>query len=93
MGPGYYLGWRDGTVASGNQGVIAALYASGSDTVLSSGIRYFGTGGTFVPGTDFGAGTFYSRDYSVQAYAYTPEPGTLTLLALGGLSLWRRRRR
>ena len=91
VGPGFYFGWKDGSLVANNPGVIDY-----NDNFSSfDGIRYFGSGqaGNVLVGRNLGGGTFYGRDYSVQARVI-PEPATLTLLAVGlGLAARRRRRR
>ncbi len=75
VGPNYYFGWVDASVnadgdPTSNQGVIR--HDQDVNETFSRHIRYFGAGfgaGTFLPGRDFGAGTYYNRTYSVQAIA------------------------
>jgi hypothetical protein len=87
VGPGYYFGWRDGTMAATNNGVIQ--YDDEQGTV----VRYFGSA-AFAVGDNLGTGSPVGRAYSVQAIATVPEPGglALVLLAMIGFACAGRRR-
>jgi hypothetical protein len=95
-GNGDYAKWDPGTLARTDSGDIAGSVWGGYEgtgnftvTVNNSylaGATFEGADGYFQGSTP--SGEFYGK----VTYTYTPEPATLSLLALGGLALIRRRR-
>ena len=63
VGPEYFLAWKDGSNGANNAGV-----APFTDNT-SEGVRWFQAHGSFAIGNDLGAGTSFSRAYSLQATA------------------------
>lgn len=88
VGPGYFFGWRDGSLTTTNQGVIDFTDGVGA-------VRYFGAPASFGLDGNLGAGAFYARTYSFQTIQVIPEPTSLALLGIGAsmVPLIRRRRR
>ena len=63
----------------------------GTPGALSSGVQYYLVQ-TGFNNTDFGAYTGLAEGPGAITFGFVPEPGSLSLLALGGLALLRRRR-
>lgn len=80
------------------------LSATAASRISTTGGNSFGTPGTLSAGvqyylvqtgfnnTDFGAYTGFAEGPGAISFGFVPEPGSLSLLALGALALLRRRR-
>lgn len=88
--PGDFFGWKDGSNGTSNTGVIDW---DNSNSASTDGVTWLGDNRTsFNIGDDNTASGNFFRQYSVQATATVPEPGTIALLVCAMPLLLRRRR-
>ena len=78
--------WNTGTPAMDEEFALA-------DTVFDFTSTMFETGNSFTIPNPLGAGTWTVNEWAGETVVSTPEPATMSLLALGGLAVLRRRRR
>jgi hypothetical protein len=94
-----YASWSPGLLTGGNSGDIASTvwndYKGGAgDTFTIAVNTTYMTTATFVGDNGFFQGNTPNGEfYGKVVYTYTPEPGTLSMLVLGGLALIRRCRK